>query len=363
MTKAEFLDKLCQGLRFQSDPEEIQKTVNFYAEAIDDRIEDGMTEEEAVEAMGSIDEIVAEMRASWRSGGEDSREGGSATSREENKRVLSAAVVRRIDVFDTSGDIDILPSPDGEIHIEHTASDRWHYDISGEETVTVRRIKNDPGEDTVSFDIFGRKFSVTIPNFNRAFSDELRLKLLLPAGSSVAVNVNAASGDVECREVALDGLNVKLADGDVTVENVTAVGKISLNTASGDMELRGLSAPEISVNSASGDLDLGDVKTASLSLRSVSGDVDGQEIAVTEKLNATAVSGDITLALCVPCLSVQLDAVSGDVELQLPGSDSLYTVVTRSNSGDARVSGQALNGPNMVRVKTMSGDIDVNFHS
>ena len=57
MTKQEFVTLLREKLNGlpQSD---IEERVIFYSEIIDDRIEDGMPEDEAVEAVGSIDDIV-----------------------------------------------------------------------------------------------------------------------------------------------------------------------------------------------------------------------------------------------------------------------------------------------------------------
>lgn len=60
MNKQEFLDILRSRLS-SLDPADIEKTVDFYSEMIDDRIEDGMSEEQAVETLGSIDEIVSQV--------------------------------------------------------------------------------------------------------------------------------------------------------------------------------------------------------------------------------------------------------------------------------------------------------------
>ena len=56
MNKTEFINQLSAALTGLSE-EDIKKSVDFYTEMIDDRIEDGMPEEEAVAAVGSIDEI------------------------------------------------------------------------------------------------------------------------------------------------------------------------------------------------------------------------------------------------------------------------------------------------------------------
>jgi len=59
MTKVEFLDNLKQGLSNKGlSLTEIEKSVTFYSEMIDDRMEDEMSEEEAVETLASLSEII-----------------------------------------------------------------------------------------------------------------------------------------------------------------------------------------------------------------------------------------------------------------------------------------------------------------
>lgn len=62
MTKIAFLTQLSHRLA-QLPEHEIKKTCSFYAESIEDRKEDGMSEEEAVASLGSIDRIVSEVLA------------------------------------------------------------------------------------------------------------------------------------------------------------------------------------------------------------------------------------------------------------------------------------------------------------
>ncbi|MCR5048221.1 MAG: DUF1700 domain-containing protein [Saccharofermentans sp.] len=57
MNKAEFLKELRTKLNGlpQND---IEERVSFYTEMIDDRVEDGMSEEEAIEQIGPVDKVV-----------------------------------------------------------------------------------------------------------------------------------------------------------------------------------------------------------------------------------------------------------------------------------------------------------------
>lgn len=62
MYKQEFLAQLQKGLSGLPQAD-IAERLNFYSEMIDDRMEEGLSEEEAVAAAGSVPEIVAQITA------------------------------------------------------------------------------------------------------------------------------------------------------------------------------------------------------------------------------------------------------------------------------------------------------------
>lgn len=62
VTKLEFLMSLSNKLSGLPQSE-IEERLNFYSEMIDDRIEEGFSEEEAVSQIGSVDEIVSQVIA------------------------------------------------------------------------------------------------------------------------------------------------------------------------------------------------------------------------------------------------------------------------------------------------------------
>ena len=62
MSKQEFLEKLRQGLKGLPTAD-IEERVIFYGEMIDDRIEEGVTEDEAVLSVGSVEKIVEQVVA------------------------------------------------------------------------------------------------------------------------------------------------------------------------------------------------------------------------------------------------------------------------------------------------------------
>lgn len=62
MTKQEFLASLREGLR-GLPPADIEERIAFYDEMIDDRMEEGLTEEEALAELGSVESVIAQIAA------------------------------------------------------------------------------------------------------------------------------------------------------------------------------------------------------------------------------------------------------------------------------------------------------------
>lgn len=62
MSKQEFLDKL-RGALSGLPQDDIEERLTFYSEMIDDRIEEGLTEEQAVAEIGTVEEVVSQIMA------------------------------------------------------------------------------------------------------------------------------------------------------------------------------------------------------------------------------------------------------------------------------------------------------------
>ncbi len=60
MNKQEFLTQLCEGLSVLPHKDR-EERLTFYSEMIDDRIEDGLSESEAVSEVGSVDTVIIQI--------------------------------------------------------------------------------------------------------------------------------------------------------------------------------------------------------------------------------------------------------------------------------------------------------------
>jgi DUF4097 and DUF4098 domain-containing protein YvlB len=231
-----------------------------------------------------------------------------------------------LDVRVSSGRLDLVPAPDGQVVIDVSGSGAAH--------VVVEQ-----SADTVSILEERRGRSVTI-------------RAAIPAGTNLEVAVaslnivsrvdlgrvvaRTASGDIDLGRA--DTAELKTASGDVKVDSCT--GRCDIISASGDVRIH-LVAGDLSVSTASGDV--------------------GVERA-EGRVEAKTASGDIRISRCLGN-SVEATSMSGDVDLGLSEGTRVEAEID-SLSGDVVLpSRRPPNGESernlKLRAKTVSGDVTV----
>ncbi|HEY1564067.1 MAG TPA: DUF4097 family beta strand repeat-containing protein [Gaiellaceae bacterium] len=238
--------------------------------------------------------------------------------------------------------------PSGDIDVETGGADETSLTIDGDERmlehVEVRQDGDrvivklvDKGKLGISFS--GTGFSLGSFSFGMG---GLRVRARVPHGA--AVTVKTASADTE-----LGG----------------QFARLEVNSASGDVRLRGEVAENATVKTVSGDVEL-DRVDGDLLVQCVSGDVHARAIAGS--VDTKSVSGDIRLE-SLTAGEVRFTSVSGDIEVGIaPGS--LLDVDAGSTSGDLSsevplaseppAGEEAATGPTVVlRGRTVSGDVRV----
>src|SRR5439155_21579383 len=122
-------------------------------------------------------------------------------------------------------------------------------------------------------------------------------------------------------------VTVKTASADTQLAG--RFGAVELNSASGDVRLRGEVAENVIVKTVSGDVAL-DRVDGDLSVQCVSGDIRARTVAGS--VDTKSVSGDIRVE-AVTAGDVRFSSVSGDIEIGI-AAGSLLDVDAGSTSGD-----------------------------
>jgi DUF4097 and DUF4098 domain-containing protein YvlB len=248
----------------------------------------------------------------------------------------------------------------GEIQV--TGWDRQEVSVHGELGEQVERVD-------VSVEGGRTLIKVVLPNHTNGHG-EAELRIQVPRESEV--DVSAVSADIKVSGVqGVERLNS--VSGDITGELGNADAEVK--TVSGEIRLKGHGSPaHLRVNSVSGDVRVehgaGDFEGST-----VSGSL-GVTLDSAHSLRARTTSGDMRLeAKLARGANVEATSVSGDVSLRGPAEDG-YSYEVSSFSGDitncfdvqaehgkympgSRLQGSRGQGAGNVRIKTMSGDVQI----
>ena len=322
MTKAEFLKALEEKLSALSAQDRVA-SLAYYEEIIDDRMEEGLREADAVAAAGPVEEAAAQLLA----------ETPHAETRlcAQPKRIEPAgSFLLFTDPFDaveihaTCADVELRPSEDGVCRVEFQEEQRCAASVAGG-VLHIQELRRRVGL-TLDLSIGGRQL-LDVPMRDNALLVYLpahTYRMLRAETRSGEIEVSgglsfdravlrSASGDVEFRAAVQSELRIHTASGDIEVKH-SAPERMQLETASGDVELSGCGASSVTVRTSSGDVEFADCDETALDIRTASGDIDGR-FSVPRAVSASSVSGEIDVPRSgsgAPCV---LHTASGDIDV------------------------------------------------
>lgn len=305
MTKFEFLDAIKSGISALSD-EDKNRTLNYYSEMIDDRIEDGISEEEAVAAMGEPDRIIAEIlnestpveESAEAIENEPSESAEPASNGENNKNkkrkykkvllicgVLTMflwifATVLFMPIIKAGFDREALLSDKGLFHVDDDTSA-----ISAFESISIKEgisdvviVPTDNEKCYVEFTkIEGIQRFYEIGNDgtlyltyidDRSWFQKIgsvwfldsKITIYLPHNKYASLNISASSSDVYVAdEFEFGNAEIKTSSGDIDFNAEIDDSVAKLESSSGDINVSNITKGGFVIETASGDINIENV--------------------------------------------------------------------------------------------------------
>ena len=152
-------------------------------------------------------------------------------------------------------------------------------------------------------------------------------------------------------ETILDEVNMSIASSDLSIDGNMFIYKMYVKSASADISINQVEMDELNIKIASGDISIRDNSVEKLVIQSASGDIYLKNV-IGASCAISNVSGDIKTQ-SIDYSNIECKTTSGDISLCLNGDDEMYTIYK-----NAKVIG---NGANIVKLKSLSGDIDIDF--
>lgn len=385
MTKREFLEMLNERTSCLSEAER-DRLLEYYGEIIDDRMEEGLTEAEAVAALGdpaALTRDYADPAAEGATLNPEIRPAGESVAALNGLRIR----VDSADVTIARGTLDNGAA--AQLRFSDPARFEWRMDGDVMEIVEkspegprfslqrVLHLLSSPAQHV--------KVTLAAP-LDGAFSyaaggGDLTLEGAAFGGGA---GIDSASGDVTMRtfdcggdlklstrsgDVRLEGvrvagsLRVHLASGDLASTHLSVAGETRIDAASGDIDLRRPDLEALAISTASGDIELFQGSAAATEIHAASGDVDLNAMECNPTLAIETATGDVSMGRCI-ALETRVKTASGDVDVRLARLECGYDIVANSASGDVRLpddnppAREGLRQPRLA-IRTASGDIDV----
>ncbi len=166
---------------------------------------------------------------------------------------------------------------------------------------------------------------------------------------------NCISSDIEINEVELKKLSCELTSGELALTDVNSDELIFFSN-SGNLLVNNYEGNAVDVKSTSGDIQFSEANIHAMRVASVSGDITVDDGSI-ERLGAVSTSGDISVN-GNNLIQFAAETVSGDVDATLARNGEGRVKTT---SGDIHLALDNQSEGFKVKLKTLSGDVDINY--
>lgn len=143
----------------------------------------------------------------------------------------------------------------------------------------------------------------------------LQVCVRVPRDWDKSIDCNTISGLLSARKLSASAIELETVTGDLRAAKVKA-GRLALKTVSGDARGEDITAELLGLRSVSGDMALDMLTVKTLKSNSISGAQTYHMAAPFERVDVTAVSGNVVITSPVAAMSVSLRSIGGRVRTE-----------------------------------------------
>ena len=321
MSKKSFLRQLSFRLLFMNR-EQKQSVLEYYSEMIDDYIEDGYSEEEAVKKLGDINDIVRNIK-------EASGEKQSIFDYPEKQFDIDMDIIDAVDFSLINRSFNIEKSEDDQIHLEYNENERDRIEIEIEDKKLI--VKNIvESNNVINFMIN----NTIVPH----------ITLFLPEHNNKIIIVNTKNGGIKVKGV----LNIKEAtfnttNGGININNIYVLEKLQVSTKNGGIKVQNTSANDINISTSNGGINLVNI--------------DSNNDIVSKTSNGTIYFEHIS-----SLKNIHLITSNSSIKGNIDDSMSNYSIETSTSNGKSNLPNKFGTGNKKLTAHTFNGSINIVFN-
>lgn len=182
-------------------------------------------------------------------------------------------------------------------------------------------------------------------------SNHALMEVVLPESFKNDISIKTVSADIAGDSLVAEDVYLKTVSGDVDFKKIES-DNLDASSVSGDIDVFEFMGKDINIDTTSGEIRVTASQSEGYSISSVSGDVDLTLDAQTDDIYIDTVSGKVNLTIKDADASLDFKSTSGDIRTDLQLKD---VSINKDNQLRAEVG----KGQHTIRIKTVSGDIDL----
>lgn len=348
MTREQFLEQLRQALSGMK-AEELEGVISYYDEMLDDRMEAGMTEEAAVNAMEPVQVIAARVLSEADVEAAAPEEGAAKESKEQEIR-RPAGDIRRLCVTAENRRIVFRSEETEEILLRYSIEEN-----------TIFELHEDNG--TLTLECRCRPVTSCFTSVQNGFSLDGLLdgigKFINNIGNSIVGSDNAPI-EVILPKVYWGAVEAESRNARITMEGITCSQGITLSTTNARVVLSDVVAREASVHTTNGRIELHDVYAREgMSAGGTNGQIIAENLNTDQKLRLATTNGRVTLDN-VSGQDIDIRTSNGSVSGTVHGEREAFTIHSHtSNAGNNLMNREG--GDRRLNIVTSNGAVNVSF--
>lgn len=344
MTCKDYLQSLRETLGFL-EPGALATALSFYHEMLEDRMEDGMNEEEAVASMETPEAIAAQLRTEEKASRQnrDPREAweehlqaqsNSTEGWEKKTAVFPAAEIRDVSLRCSNMAIRI-----------HAAEDH-------QATLTYYTSK----DDVYTADLQNGVLSLDHVNSGRKYGTGERMIFVNGVSLFQFLRgdiVPSPAVELALPAATLTDLHIKTSNGSIRIEELQALCKVNLATSNGKLICTNLQCQSLEGTTTNGKMTLNNIHCRqNICCTTSNSGIAAEQITAGDELSLTTSNGPVKAEAVKASMKVQLKTRNGYVHAQDITAGA--TILLRSSNGSLRV--QAVEAPQLT-LQTTNGSI------
>lgn len=378
MTKNEYLIELALALQKIDAGDmlypEIKRSIAFYQEMIEDMMEEGKSEEEAVAAMEDIADIAERMRREFILPSNGTRTAASEPTREQAQaepegsagnggsvagQIASAGhtegdCTRMKRIFDHDAVTEIfIYDENNAVQIKSGDELSFEYSESGSETYFVEAAD---GVITARYRCMRQPFW---RNWFYGKSSRREFVLTTPSGWCGRVSVKSVNGELSAERLGLAGLSLQTTNARVDVRDVRLAEELKIKTTNARLTLEKLAAQGIDARTSNGRIEAANARiSGQCRLGSTNGRINAQDISA-EVIGISSSNGKIAVQ-AINANAIKLTNSNGSICGDICGRMEDYRINAHTSNSKNNLENTD-GGDRTLDAVTSNGKIDIRF--